>query len=157
MNFIDWLLMPEAPGATITIMLICIAISFTNSSINRLLIGRFVGWEQYKIMQKEISEHRTQTTQALRTKDKKLLEKLKKKETEIAHMQKKMLKPQGALFLISLSYIFVWLFILGPTYSVNPVASIPGIGNINVFWWYFICSFLFGTVSSRLLNIMPIE
>jgi uncharacterized membrane protein (DUF106 family) len=157
MGFIEWLLTPEAPGATITITLICLAISFANSSINRLLITRLVGWQQYKIMQKDISEYRSQTTQALRSHDKKVIEKLKKRDAEILNMQKKMARPQLVLFVLSFSYIFVWWFILGPTYLGNTVAFIPGIGRIDVFWWYFICSFVFGTVSSRLLDIMSIE
>jgi len=144
------------PEATIVVMLICMAVSFINSSINRLLISRFVGWEQYRVMQKEISEHRAQTTQALRRGDKKLVEKLKKKEKQILNMQKKMVKPQLALFGLSFSYIFIWWFILTPWYGIEAVAYIPGIGPIPVIWWYFICSFLFGTVSSRLLGIMPI-
>lgn len=154
---IEWLLMPEAPGATIIIMLLCMTISLVNSSINRLLIMKLVGWEQYRSMQKEISEYRSQTTQALRSKDQKAMEKLKKKEQQILNMQKKMAKPQLALFGLSFSYIFIWLFVLGPTYMANTVAIIPGIGKINVFWWYFISSFMFGTVSSRLLGILPIE
>jgi uncharacterized membrane protein (DUF106 family) len=157
MNFIEWLLMSEAPGATITIMLICMVISFANSSINRLLISRFVGWEQYKIMQKELAEHRAQTTQAMRHNDPKLLEKLKKKEPQILNMQKKMAKPQMVLFALTFSYIFIWWFVLGPLYGTNIVVYIPIIGPQSVFWWYFICSFLLGTLSSRLLGIMPIE
>jgi uncharacterized membrane protein (DUF106 family) len=157
MDFIGWLLTSDAPGATVTIMLICMVISLTNSSINRLLISRLIGWRQYKIMQKEISDYRVQTTQALRTKDKKLLEKLKKKESQILQMQTKLAKPQLILLGLSFSYIFVWLFILNPTYGINTVACIPGIGKITVLWWYFICSFLLGTVSSRLLNILSIE
>ena len=157
MNFIEWFLTPNAPVATIVIMLICITISFLNSSINRLLVSRFVGWEQYRVMQKEISEHRSQTTQAMRKKDKKLLEKIKKKEPQILNMQKKMAKPQLVLFALSFSYILVWWLILIPIYGPNIVAYIPGIGPIPVIWWYFICSFLFGTLSSRLLGITPIE
>jgi uncharacterized membrane protein (DUF106 family) len=157
MNFIEWFLTPNAPAATIVIMLICIIISFLNSSINRLLISRFVGWKQYRTMQKETSEYRTQMTQAMRKNDKKLLEKLKKKEPQILNMQKKMLKPQLILLGLSFSYIFIWWFILTPWYKANPVAYIPGIGPIPVFWWYFICSFLFGTLSSRLIGVMPIE
>ena len=157
MNFIEDLLNPNAPAATIVVMLICIAISFLNSSINRLLVSRFVGWEQYRKMQKETSEYRAQTTQAMRKKDKKLLEKLKKKEPQILNMQKKMAKPQLVLFGLSFSYIFIWWFILTPVYGANVVAYVPGIGEITVFLWYFICSFLFGTLSSRLIGIMPIE
>jgi len=157
MDLTQWLLTPEAPAAAITIMLICIAVSLLNSSINRLLVGHFVGLEQYKSMQKELSEYRSQTTQAIRKKDQKLMEKLKKKEPQILNMQKKMMKPQMILFFLSFSYLFIWWFLLLPIYSSNIVAYIPGIGAVTVFWWYFICSFLFGTLSSRVLGVMPIE
>jgi len=147
----------EVPIATITIMLICIGVSFFNSSLNRLLVSRFVGWEQYRDMQRETTEYRKQMTQATRSKDKKTLEKLKRKESQILNMQKKMAKPQLVLFAISFSYIFIWWFILTPLYGSTTVAYIPGIGPISVFLWYFICSFLFGALSSRLLGILPIE
>ena len=157
MSFIEWLLMREAPGATIMIMFICIIISLLNSSVNRLLIAKLVGWEQYRMMQREIAEHRALSTQALRTQDKKLLEKLRKKESEILSMQKKMAKPQLVLFVLSFYYIFIWWFVLGPAYANNAVAIIPGIGKIELLWWYFICSFAFGTIASRILGIIPIE
>ena len=146
----------ELPIATIIVMLISVAVSLTSSSLNRLLISRFVGWKQYRAMQKETSEYRAQMTQAMRKNDKKLLEKLKKKEPQILNMQKKMVKPQLVLFVLSFSYILIWFII--PLYiQVQYAAYIPGIGGIPVVWWYFICSFLFGTLSSRLLGIMPIE
>jgi uncharacterized membrane protein (DUF106 family) len=150
------MMITELPIATIIVMLISMAVSLTSSSLNRLLISRFVGWEQYRKMQKETSEYRAQTTQAMRKNDKKLLEKLKKKEPQILNMQKKMVKPQLVLFVLSFSYILIWFII--PLYiQVEYAAYIPGIGGIPVVWWYFICSFLFGTLSSRLLGIMPIE
>ena len=146
----------ELPIATIIVMLISVAVSLSSSSLNRLLISRFVGWKQYRAMQKETSEYRAQMTQAMRKNDKKLLEKLKKKEPQILNMQKKMVKPQLVLFGLSFSYILIWFII--PLYiQVQYAAYIPGIGGIPVVWWYFICSFLFGTLSSRLLGIMPIE
>lgn len=154
--FID-LLMPEAPGATIAIMLICMTISFANSTINRLLISRFVGWKQYKINQKEISEYRKLSTQAMRAKDTDTLERLKKQQSKIMSMQKKMAKPQLVLYGLSFSYILIWWFVIMPTYSTNTVAYIPGIGPVSVFYWYFICSMWFGIISSRLLGIMTIE
>jgi uncharacterized membrane protein (DUF106 family) len=147
----------QMPIATFVIMGICMVVSFFNSSLNRLLISHFVGWEQYRVMQKELSEYRSQTTQAIRKGDKKQLEKLKKKESQILNMQKKMAKPQIVLFVLSFSYILIWLFILWPLYGGNIVAYIPVIGKASVFWWYFICSFFFGTFANRLLGIMPIE
>lgn len=154
MSFLEWLLMPEAPGATVAILLISMCIAFVNSAINRLLIARFVGWEQYKVMQKEIREYRFLSTQALRTRDKKLLDKLKKEEPKILQMQKKMLKPQLAMFMLSLSYIFVWVLLLIPTYGASSVAYIPGVGWIGIIWWYPLCSFLFGIISSRVSGLM---
>jgi len=157
MDLIQWLTMPTAPGATVAIMLICLAISFLNTALNRLLIHKFVGWSQYREMQKEIAEYRAQLFQAQRTQDKKLLEKLKKKETQIFNMKKKMAKPQWILIGITSSYIFIWMFVLGPFYGANTVAYIPGIGPQYLFIWYLICSFLFSWLSSRALGIMPIE
>jgi len=72
-------------------------------------------------------------------------------------MQKKMANPQIILFGLSFSYILIWWFIILPLYGASIIAYIPGIGGINVMWWYFICSMLFGMFSSRLLGIMPIE
>ena len=149
----------ELPLATFIIMFISMAVAFSNSCLNRFLTSRLIGWEQYRAMQKETSEYRSQMTQAMRKNDKKLLEKLKKKEPQILNMQKKMVKPQLVLFMLSFSYIIIWFII--PLYIQVPppsfVAYIPGIGGIPVIWWYFICSFLFGTLSSRLMGIMPIE
>ncbi|RLI18518.1 hypothetical protein DRO44_00935 [Candidatus Bathyarchaeota archaeon] len=156
-NPLEWLLMPQAPGATVAIMIICALISFANSSINRFLINRLVGWKQYRIMQKEIAEYQSLTRQALRTKDKKLMEKIKKKEPQIMNMQKKMAKPQLIMFAIPFLYLLVWWLVLLPLYGANPVAYIPGIGGIPIFYWYFIASSLFGILASRLLGMMPIE
>jgi uncharacterized membrane protein (DUF106 family) len=157
MDIFGWIFMAQAPGATVTIMLISFGISLLNSTINRLLISRLVGWGQYKAMQKETAEYRAETTAALRSKDTKAMEKLKRREKQIMSMQKQMAKPQLVLFLISMSYIFIWLFGLGPWYGASVVAYIPGFGPIGIFYWYFVCSFLFGTLSSRILNILPIE
>src|SRR4030067_1380813 len=145
------------PWSTFTIMAISIIIAFLNSGINRLLVSRFVGWEQYKTMQKEMSEYRSQQMAAMRANDKKQLEKLKKKEAQVMNMQKKMAKPQVILFGVSFIYIIVWIFVLTPSFRDSPVAYLPGFGPIPVFYWYPICSLLFGTLSSRILGILPIN
>lgn len=162
-----------APIATILIMGISIVIAFVNTGINRVLINYFVGWDQYRVMQKEMTEYRSETMKAMRANDKKQVEKLKKRESQIKSMQAKMAKPQLVQFGISFVYIVVWIFILTPTFGSNLVAYIPGIGTIanvvggvsglaipnalSVFFWYPICSFFFGLLSSRIVGIMPIE
>ncbi len=165
------------PLATIIIMVISAVIAFINSGINRVLINYFVGWEQYRVMQKEMAEYRSETMKAMRANDKKQVEKLKKKESQVKNMQAKMVKPQMVQFGISFVYLIVWFLVLTPTFHQAPMAYIPGIGTIAgafhivnnavvgsaipnaipVFYWYPICSFFFGLLSSRILGIMPIE
>ena len=145
------------PWSTLIILTISVIIAFINSGVNRLLVSHFVGWEQYGTMQKEMSEYRSQQMAAMRANDKKQLEKLKKKEAQVMSMQKKMAKPQVILFGVSFVYIVVWIFVLTPTFGQNPVAYLPGFGPIPVFYWYPICSLLFGTLSSRILGILPIN
>jgi len=153
------------PFSTVVIMAIAVAVSFLNMGINRLLITRMCGWEEYKVMRKETSEHRSQMMQAMRANDKKLLEKLKKKQSQIDNMQKKMMKPQMILIPISFSYIIIWYLFLIPVYQGNAVAIVPGIAlnltpiianGIPVFIWYILCSFFFGTLASRVIGITPI-
>jgi len=150
------MLITDIPLATLVIMLIAITVSFLNMGINRLLITRMCGWEEYKVMRKETSEHQSQMMQAARTNDKKLMEKLKKKQSQIDNMQKKIMKPQAILIPISFSYIIIWYLFLIPVYGGNAVAYVPGFGGIPVFIWYMVCSFFFGTLASRVIGITPI-
>src|SRR5512139_1296292 len=153
------------PWSTLSIMAISIIIAFVNSGLNRFLVSRFVGWDSYRTMQKEMAEYRSQQMAAARAGDKKQLEKLKKKESQIMNMQTKMAKPQMLLLGISFIYIIIWIFVLTPTFGSTPVAYLPGfsqflgndLGQISVFYWYPICSLFFGTLASRILGIMPME
>jgi uncharacterized membrane protein (DUF106 family) len=152
------------PLATVVIMLVAVAVSFINMIINRVLITRICGWEEYKVMRKETSEYQSQLMQAMRANDTKRIEKLKKKESQIKNMQSKMMKPQMILLPISMSYIVIWYLFLIPTFQSNAVAVVPGIvlnmtavsNGIPVFIWYMICSFFFGTLASRVIGITPI-
>lgn len=152
------------PVATLVIMLIAVTISFINMVINRLLITRICGWEEYKVMRKETSEYQSQLMAAMRANDTKRVEKLKKKESQIRSMQSKMMKPQMILLPISFSYIIVWYIFLIPTYTdpitnlALPVALVPGLApaGIPVIYWYMLCSFFFGTLASRIVGVTPI-
>jgi uncharacterized membrane protein (DUF106 family) len=154
------------PIATIVIMLVAVTVSFLNMGINRILITRMCGWEEYKVMRKETSEYQSQLMKAMRANDTKRVEKLKKKESQIRNMQSKMMKPQMILFPISMSYIVIWYLFLIPTFQSTAVAVLPGIvlnmtsplvaNGIPVFIWYMICSFFFGTLASRVMGVTPI-
>ncbi len=143
------------PWSTFAIMGISLTIALINSGLNRALISRFVGWNEYRSMQKEMNEWRSQQMAAARANDKKQLEKLKKKESQIMNMQKKMAKPQLLLFGLSLVYFFVFPVLTG--LFTAPVVSVPGFGQQPFFIWYFLCSFFFSTLSSRIWGILPME
>jgi len=136
---------------------IAAGIAFLNSGINRVLINFFVGWEQYRVMQKEMAEYRTETMAAAKANDKKQMEKLKKKQSQINNMQSKMVKPQIVQFGISFVYLIVWFLVLTPTFGNISMAYIPGFGPISVFYLYPIFSLFLGLLSSRIIGIMPIE
>jgi uncharacterized membrane protein (DUF106 family) len=146
------------PIATLVIMITALTISFLNMGINRLLITRICGWEEYKVMRKETSEYQSQLMEAMRANDTKRVEKLKKKESQIRSMQNKMMKPQMILLPISFSYIVIWYIFLIPTFGANAVAVVPGLApaGIPVIYWYMICSFFFGTLASRIVGVTPI-
>ncbi len=143
------------PLSTLAIMGVSLAIALINSGLNRALISHFVGWNEYRSMQKEMNEWRSQQMAAARANDKKQLEKLKKKESQIMNMQKKMAKPQLLLFGLSMIYFFVFPVLTG--FFPLPVVNIPGFGQQPFYIWYFLCSFFFGTLSSRIWGILPME
>jgi uncharacterized membrane protein (DUF106 family) len=133
------------------------AIAFLNTGVNRLLIGYFVGWEQYRVMQKEMAEFRSESMAAARANDKKQMEKLKKKQSQINNMQTKMFKPQMLQIGISFIYLIVWFLVLIPTFQNISMAYLPGFGPLPVAWLYPICSIFLGLVASRIVGVMPIE
>lgn len=152
------------PWSTLAIMGVSFTIAIVNSGLNRLLITRFVGWEEYKSMQREMAEWRSQQMVAMRANDKKQLEKLKKKESQMLNMQKKMAKPQMILFALTFVYFFVFPVLNGLFQTTVDgvgvpisVVHFPGFGTQPFYIWYFLCSFFFGTLSSRLLGILQME
>jgi uncharacterized membrane protein (DUF106 family) len=141
----------------IEIFIIATAIAFLNSGINRLLVGYFIGWEQYRVMQKEMAEFRSEQMAAARSGDQKRMEKLKKKQSQITNMQQKMLKPQMIQIGISFLYILVWFLVLIPVFGTTSIAYLPGFGPLPVVWLYPIFSFFLALLSQRILGINPIE
>lgn len=141
----------------VLIFAIAIGIAIINTVLNRFLINYFIGWEQYRVMQKEMNEYRQETMAAARANDKKAMEKLKKRQSQINNMQAKMMKPQMVQLGVSFLYIFIWIFVLTPTYGTTSMVYLAGIGALPVVYWYPICSFFLGLFASRLLGIMPIE
>ena len=140
---------------SLSIMAISFSLALLNSGLNRILISRFVGWEEYKTIQKETKEWRSQQMAAARANDKKQLEKLKKKESQMMNMQKKTMKPQMMLLGFTLVYFLIWPVLTG--FFPGSVVYIPGFGPQPFFIWYLLCSLFFGTLVQRIIGILPLE
>ncbi|HDI07579.1 MAG TPA: DUF106 domain-containing protein [Candidatus Bathyarchaeota archaeon] len=149
------------PAATFFILALSMVLTFLTSLANRLLTNP----EKTREWRKEIAEWNAEFRKAQKTGDKKLLEKVMKRQKYILQLQSKMMWQSMKLFILfSVPFFLLWQVLLG-FYGIRPVAYFPGVSDVNqiidlgfmkfpsIVWWYFLCSTLFGTVFSRLLGI----
>lgn len=149
---LDWLLTPSAPGATITVILLCMAISFVTSMANRLLTNR----EQLNAWRHEISQWTSEFNKARRSGDKKLLARVKRQQPRITKLQSKMMwQSMKVSLLFMVPFFLIWQLLIG-FYGANVVAYLPWFGGewgLPIFYWYLLCSFLFSTLFSRVFGL----
>lgn len=157
MSVLDWLLMPQAPGATVFIMLLSMLFTFLTSLANRLLIDQ----EQMNAWRREVSAWNKDFKEARKTGDKKLMAKAMKRQPQIMKIQSKMTWQSMKVSLIFMIPFFIIWQVLISTYGVHPIAYFPGVGtNLplplfgqSLLWWYMLCSMSFGIIFSRLLGV----
>ncbi len=163
----------QPPVITIIILLVSISMSFASSFIN----SRFMPKEHRqkvaalnrKISQlrKEIGENKKT---AKSTDDKKLLRKTQKQEKHLLQLQSQALSLSSKQFRVlpitMALFLIVWLLLTGnvlgfklftsPFIGPEPVAYLPwldGVMPLSLFYWYLICSFLFGSLWSRIFGL----
>jgi len=155
----DFLL--EMPFSTLFIFLLAASISSLTSLANRLLTNP----EKSRAWRKEIMEWNAEFRKARREGDKKLLEKVMKKQQYILQLQTKMSWQTMKVWLIFFGPILVIWQVLGVSYVNTDIAYFPGIGpnlplplfGSSLLWWYLLCSFLFSTLFSHLFKIVTVE
>ncbi len=146
--FIDWLLSPQAPAATIFVLLLAILISFITSSVNRLLTKP----EQLRAWRKEVQAWTEDLREAQKTKDKKKLAKVEKQKARIMRLQQKMSwQSMKVSLLFFVPFLILWQVLWG-IYR-EPVAFLPGFGLLTIILWYLLCSLFFNTIFSRILGV----
>ncbi|MEM1563849.1 MAG: EMC3/TMCO1 family protein [Candidatus Bathyarchaeia archaeon] len=147
------------PWSTLFIFLLAATISFLISLANRLTTDP----EKTKAWRKEIAEWNEQLRKARRNGDKKLMEKLMKRQQYILQLQAKMSwQSMKVSFLFFIPLMIVWFFLNNTYINEPPMAYFPGIGPQllwfpSLFWWYLLCSFLFSTMFSHLLGLSSVE
>lgn len=164
----------EPPFATFIIMLVSLLMAFISSLVNSRFVPR-EHREKLRALQHRIATLKKEKDDNLKkaksTDDKKLLKKARKQEKQLLQLQSQALSLSSRQFRvlpITMAVFFiVWLLLTGnilgfelfdsPFYEPSiPVAYLPWLGGVlplNLFYWYLICSFLFGTLFSRIFGL----
>ena len=163
----------QPPVVTIVVLFVSIAMSLASSLINSRFMPK-EHREKVKTLRKKISaltkEKNENMKQAKSTGDKKLLKKAQKQERQLLQLQSQVLslssKQIRVLPITMIVFFIVWLFLTGsilgfklfesPFMGPDPVAYLPWLGGVlplSLFYWYLICSFLFGTLFSRIFGL----
>jgi len=121
-------------------------------------------------MRAEVSAFQKEKQEATKAGDKVKLEKLKKRELAVRSEQAKVstarLKVTGITFVPLLVVYYLMATFLGGygvivAYTPIPIpiiaapTLIAGRFEVSLFWWYFLSSFTFSTMLSRLLHTTP--
>jgi len=163
----------QPPYVTMIVVFVSMAMSLASSLIN----SRFMPKEhrqKVKALQRKISaltkEKNENMKQAKSTNDKKLLRKAQKQEKQLLQLQSQALSLSSKQFRVlpitMILFLVVWLLLTGnilgfkffdsPFIGPDPVAYLPWLGGVlplNLSYWYLICSFLFGTLFSRIFGL----
>ena len=150
----EWL--AAIPYSTFFVMFLSFVVSFATSVTNRVLTNR----EQLKAWTKEIKEWREESLKARKTGDKKLLAKVKKQERHVMQLQSKMtLQSMKTSFLWFIPLMIMWYVLLPQIVPIGEVvAFLPPLpplfsGELTVFLWYLLCSFLASALFTRLFGL----
>lgn len=163
----------QPPYATIIILLVSLAMAFISSLINNRFTPR-EHREQLRTLQSRIAALKREKDDNLKkaksTDDKKLLKKARKQEKQLLQLQSQMasmsLRQMRVLPITMTMFFLVWLLLTGsilgiklfksPLIGSGPVAYLPWISgklDLTLFNWYLLCSFLFGTLFSRIFGL----
>jgi len=141
-------ILKDIPYSTFFVLLLAATLSFLTSLANRLLSNP----EKLKASRKEVSEWNSELREAQRSKDKKRLDKLLKKQQYIMQLQSKMMWQQMKVMLLFIVPLFIIWQVLGGFFTItvdgksvsDPVAYLPGFGHFSpliafpsLFWCIF--------------------
>lgn len=146
----------DFPYSALTVLMISVGMALISSAVTRAVTDV----DKMRRMMIEVREWQNAYTKALRSKDQKQIDKLKKKETTMKRVQAEMMREQfkPLIFTMIPFFIFFYLFngVFGYsriTVAVSPI-DLPFIGTNFTFWtWYLITSFGFSALIQRLFNL----
>jgi uncharacterized membrane protein (DUF106 family) len=151
------------PYSTVLVSLTSLGLGF----VTQLVTRRIVDLNAERRMKAEVSAFNKEKREAAVAKDKAKIEKLKKRELQVRQAQTKIstarLKVTAITFVPLLGVYYLMAISLGGFgvivgYIPIPIPYIAGMAGpaggweVSLFWWYFISSFTFSALLSRLLH-----
>lgn len=151
----------EIPYSTIFILALAALVSLLTTLVNR----RFTHPEKSRASRKEISDWNEELRSARRSKNKKTLDKVMKKQQYIMQLQSKMMWQSMKVSILFLIPLFIMWQILGGFYGPTPIAYFPGLGpnlplpifSASLIWWYLFCSILVGTAFQHAFGLIEVS
>lgn len=146
----------DFPLSALTVLAVSVGMALISSAVTRAVTDV----ERTRRLMIEVREWQSAYTKAVRARDQKMIDKLKKKETTIKRAQAEMMREQfKPLFFtmvpfIIFFYLFNGVFGYGKiTVAVSPI-TLPWLGTNFSFWtWYLITSFSFSALIQRVFNL----
>lgn len=154
------------PLSTVLVTLTSVSLGL----VTQLVTRRVVDLNKERRMRAEVNAFNKEKREATVANDKVKLEKLKKREIQVRQEQAKVstarLKVTAVTFVPLLAVYYLMATFLGGygvivAYSPIPIPVItaptlnPAAWEVSLFWWYFLSSFAFSTMLSRLLHTTP--
>lgn len=147
------------PDSTILVM----ATALSTSLVTQLATHFIVDLNAERRMKAELNRHRQEKLAATKANDKEKLEKLKKKDLQMQQMNMKVSSARFKVTIITFVPILVVYYLMagylggfGVVVALSPVPIPllvdPATEHVVLFWWYFLASFLFANILSRLLH-----
>jgi len=151
------------PYSTVVVTLTSLGLGF----VTQLVTRKVVDLDKERRMRAEVNAFNKEKREATLANDKAKLEKLKKRELQMRQEQAKVstarLKVTGITFVPLLLVYYLMATFLGgygvivaftpiPIPVIAAPTLIAGTYEVSLFWWYFLSSFTFSTMLSRLLH-----
>ena len=150
----------DFPLSSLTVLLISIMMLLISSTITR----KFTDVEKTRRIMTQVREWQSAYMKAVREKDIKQIEKLKKKEVAIKKLQAEMMREQfkpltfTLIPFIIIFYLFLGVFGYNQIIVAKSPITIPFLGNEFTFWiWYLITTFAFSPLIQRLFNLPSVQ
>ena len=150
----------DYPWAAVTILLISAGMAIISAAATRALTDVDV----MRRRMTEVREWQSAYTKAVRAKDQKAIDRLRKKEATIKRAQAEMTKDQFKPMLLTIIPFIVFYYLFYAIFGYNQVIvaispiTLPYIGTDFNFWvWYLVSSFSISTLIQRVFNVPSVS